>query len=193
MIPEKAIRGFFKSHQPSIDDSDLPRRAEVALVLDVSLDNNNPNILFIQRAECEKDPWSGQMAFPGGRRETIDLVDGAAARRETAEEIGLELGTAQLIGRLNDMRGRHGGRSADLMISCFVFVTDQNERLALNHEVADVMHLPISQLLDPSLRTSVRYDAAGAIDFPGIFLSAKDERIIWGLTYRFLTDFFFLV
>ena len=48
MIPEKAIRGFFKSHQPSIDDSDLPRRAEVALVLDVSLDNNNPNILFIQ-------------------------------------------------------------------------------------------------------------------------------------------------
>ncbi len=192
MIPEKAIRGFFKSHQPSIDDSDLPRRAEVALVLDVSLDNNNPNILFIQRAECEKDPWSGQMAFPGGRRETIDLVDGAAARRETAEEIGLELGTAQLIGRLNDMRGRHGGRSADLMISCFVFVTDQNERLALNHEVADVMHLPISQLLDPSLRTSVRYDAAGAIDFPGIFLSAKDERIIWGLTYRFLTDFFSL-
>jgi len=192
VIPEKAIRGFFKSHQPSIDDSDLPRRAEVALVLDVSLDNNNPNILFIQRAECEKDPWSGQMAFPGGRRETIDLVDGAAARRETAEEIGLELGTAQLIGRLNDMRGRHGGRSADLMISCFVFVTDQNERLALNHEVADVMHLPISQLLDPSLRTSVRYDAAGAIDFPGIFLSAKDERIIWGLTYHFLTDFFSL-
>ena len=140
MIPEKAIRGFFKSHHPFIDDSDLPRRAEVALVLDVSLDNNDPNILFIQRAECEKDPWSGQMAFPGGRRETTDLVDGDAARRETAEEIGLELGAAQLIGRLNDMRGRHGGRSADLMISCFVFVTDQIEQLALNHEVADVMH-----------------------------------------------------
>ena len=50
MIPEKAIRGFFKSHHPFIDDSDLPRRAEVALVLDVSLDNNDPNILFIQRA-----------------------------------------------------------------------------------------------------------------------------------------------
>jgi hypothetical protein len=90
------------------------------------------------------------------------------------------------------MRGRHGGRSADLMISCFVFVTDQIEQLALNHEVADVMHLPISQLLDPSLRTSIRYDSAGDIDFPGIFLSAKDERIIWGLTYRFLTDFFSL-
>ena len=97
MIPEKAIRGFFKSHHPFIDDSDLPRRAEVALVLDVSLDNNDPNILFIQRAECEKDPWSGQMAFPGGRRETTDLVDGDAARRETAEEIGLELGAAQLL------------------------------------------------------------------------------------------------
>ena len=192
MIPEKAIRGFFKSHHPFIDDSDLPRRAEVALVLDVSLDNNDPNILFIQRAECEKDPWSGQMAFPGGRRETTDLVDGDAACRETAEEIGLQIGTAQLIGRLNDMRGRHGGRSADLMISCFVFVTDQIEQLALNHEVADVMHLPISQLLDPSLRTSIRYDSAGDIDFPGIFLSAKDERIIWGLTYRFLTDFFSL-
>lgn len=63
MIPENAIRGFFKSHHPFIDDSDLPRRAEVALVVDVSLDNNDPNILFIQRAECEKDPGRVKWLF----------------------------------------------------------------------------------------------------------------------------------
>ena len=132
------------------------------------------------------------MAFPGGRRENSDLEAGDAACRETWEEIGLKLFPTDSVGRLGDLRGRHGGRSADLVISCFVYMVDTTPALQPNHEVSEIVQIPLSRLLDPDLRTSVEYEAAGGIRFPGIFLSKEDERVIWGLTYRFLIRFFSL-
>ncbi|MGA1456612.1 MAG: NUDIX hydrolase [Arenicellales bacterium] len=190
MIPAQRIRSFFDLHTPALVSEPSLKRAEVALVLNLASDQEDPDILFIQRAEHKDDPWSGQMAFPGGRREPQDQWDGAAACRETHEEIGLELSPSQMVGRLDDMRGRHGGRSADLVISCFVFMADEVRAFRPNHEVSDVVSLPLSRLLDPTLRTTVRYDAAGDLAFPGVLLDSEDPRVIWGLTYRFLTNFF---
>src|ERR1700682_285931 len=45
---------------------DAPRAA-VAAVLRAG--TTGPEILFIERAKREGDPWSGHMAFPGGRRD----------------------------------------------------------------------------------------------------------------------------
>ena len=41
------------------------RRAAVALVLRDEGKHGRPELLFIRRAEHEKDPWSGHMGFPG--------------------------------------------------------------------------------------------------------------------------------
>jgi len=184
------ILNRLEGHQPEIDPRASPRRAEVALVLDGSAADHDPSIIFIQRSPSPDDPWSGQMAFPGGRREDSDLEAGDAARRETREEIGLELRPAQPVGRLGDLQGRHGGRSADLVISCFVYAVDTVPALKPNYEVSEIVQIPLSRLLDPDLRTSVRYEAAGDKMFPGIFLAQDDARVIWGLTYRFLMQFF---
>ena len=127
-------------------------------------------------------------AFPGGRRENSDLEAGDAACRETWEEIGLKLCPADSVGRLGDLRGRHGGRSADLVISCFVYLVDTTPALRANHEVSEIVQIPLSRLLDPDLRTSVEYEAAGGTRFPGIFLSKEDERVIWGLTCLLYTS-----
>jgi hypothetical protein len=54
--------------------------------------------LFIKRATHEHDPWSGHMAFPGGRHERGDLTLLRTAMRETEEEVGLDLSTAELLG-----------------------------------------------------------------------------------------------
>ena len=50
-----------------------------------------PEVFFIRRAEHPRDPWSGHMAFPGGRQHAEDssLLD--TAIRETLEEVGLDL------------------------------------------------------------------------------------------------------
>lgn len=190
MISVGEILNRLEGHQPEIDPRASPRRAEVALVLDGSAADHDPSIIFIQRSPSPDDPWSGQMAFPGGRREDSDLEAGDAARRETREEIGLELRPAQPVGRLGDLQGRHGGRSADLVISCFVYAVDTVPALKPNHEVSEIVQIPLSRLLDPDLWTSVRYEAAGDKMFPGIFLAQDDARVIWGLTYRFLMQFF---
>ena len=62
-------------------------RAAVALVLRGPAEA--PGILFIKRASRDGDPWSGQMAFPGGRYDPADESEKETAIRETEEEVFL--------------------------------------------------------------------------------------------------------
>ena len=60
-------------------------RAAVALVLRENA--GDPEILLIRRAERKGDPWSGHMAFPGGREDARDESLLETALRETREEL----------------------------------------------------------------------------------------------------------
>jgi hypothetical protein len=51
----------------------------------------DPEVLFIKRAGRAGDRWSGHTALPGGKRDSTDADDLAAAIRETKEEVGLDL------------------------------------------------------------------------------------------------------
>jgi hypothetical protein len=85
------------------------RQAEVALILDTGFSLEDPQIVFIQRALCVDDPWSGQMAFPGGL--SASTVDRVAWRMQPKlmkrwKRFGAWiLPTAQLVGRLDDLKG----------------------------------------------------------------------------------------
>jgi 8-oxo-dGTP pyrophosphatase MutT (NUDIX family) len=59
--------------------------------------------LFIHRAVRAGDTWSGQIAFPGGRREPGDGDLLVTAIRETHEEIGVALTAAERLGVLDDL------------------------------------------------------------------------------------------
>ncbi len=98
----------------------LASRAAVALILRDG--EAGIELLFIRRAEHPQDPWSGQMAFPGGRAETGDADLLATAVRETAEEIGLDLAhAAEPLGALDEVRAMARMRPMDLTIQPFVF------------------------------------------------------------------------
>ncbi len=191
MIGIQKIKGAFSQYRPETIPTSLDKRAAVALIVDSGHSHNDPEIIFIERAFHAADPWSGQMAFPGGRCDPQDLNPLETACRETQEEIGVDLLAANTLGRLDDLQGRHGGRSRELVISCFIFEMRGADRFSPNHEVADVITLPTSTLLDPSTQTKVPWPEAGKV-FPGICIGGG-ERIIWGLTYRFLLRFFSLL
>src|SRR5258706_15048364 len=62
--------------------------------------------LFIRPAVRAGDTWSGQIAFPGGRRDPGDADLLATAIRETMEEVGVDLSGAERLGGLDDLYPR---------------------------------------------------------------------------------------
>lgn len=167
---------------------DARRHASVAMIIEPG--QPDPSILFIERAQRPGDPWSGQIAFPGGRRELRDPDEQAVAVRETTEEIGVVLDPSHCLGRLDDLEGRRGGSSEGMVISCFVYVLDSWVEPCPNHEVAAVARLPFSHLIDHGNRVRVQWREGGDREFPGIRFGDRDPRVVWGLTYRFLQQFF---
>ncbi len=142
------------------------------------------SVLLIRRAESERDPWSGQMAFPGGRMDPVDSGLSDAAMRETREETGVELGHP--LGCLEPLRP-YTARIPAIAIRPFVFRVAPSTRATVNSdEVASVHWFPLSDLRSPSHRGSYLWDYGGVRSrFPCIRLHGQ---VIWGLTYRALTQ-----
>jgi 8-oxo-dGTP pyrophosphatase MutT (NUDIX family) len=168
-----------------VEGPDRPRAA-VALVLREGSDREGPQLLFIERARHEADPWSGHMAFPGGRVDPGDPSPRAAAERETREEVGVALAGALHLGRLDDLEGRHAGRPVPLVISAHVYHAEHDGPFALNHEVETAFWVPLATLVDP--RHHVEYPTPWA-GYPGIRVGDPERHVVWGLTYRFLEIF----
>ena len=100
------------------------RRAAVALILRAGADEN-PELLFIKRAEYPGDPWSGHVAFPGGRREEQDASLAETASRETREETGIDLSAhGEIIGGLDELQPQ-SIRLPELVVAPFVAVLQQ--------------------------------------------------------------------
>lgn len=168
------------------DPQTHPRAAVAAIFAHRS--DSEAELLFIQRAVKEGDPWSGQMAFPGGRHEPSDENSHQTAARETMEEIGLDLGPARPLGSLTDVDGgRATNRSVTVSGHCF-WLPEPTPPFVLSGEVADVVWVPLSQLLDPARHIDYLYPRSGMV-FPGIQLDHPDQ-VVWGLTLRFLGDLF---
>jgi 8-oxo-dGTP pyrophosphatase MutT (NUDIX family) len=157
--------------------------AAVALVF--RGDPVDPELLFIERAEREGDPWSGQMAFPGGRVEKDDRSVREAAQRETIEEVGLDLSGAEVLGRLDDQGGRRAGARRSLRIAAYAFHCNEPGSLEINDEVQTAMWVPYSNLLDPERRVDFEFGDYGG-SFAGIRVGHSERHIVWGLTRRIL-------
>src|SRR5437773_12213405 len=90
--------------------------------------------VFIKRAVRAGDPWSGQIAFPGGRREPTDADLLATAIRETHEEVGVELTGAMLLGALDDLQPRTP-TLPPVIVRPFVFAVADRPPLVADVEV----------------------------------------------------------
>lgn len=164
------------------------RQAAVALILREVEDR--AEMLFIRRAEKPRDPWSGQMAFPGGHRDPGDADLKAAAMRETREEIGLDLSQARYLGALEGRQGGIAGRRIGLWIAPHVFELASAPALQLNHEVDEVVWAPLGQLAGSELHDTENRAIAGAapLVFNGYRLAGG--HFVWGLTCRMVQTFF---
>jgi len=70
------------------------REAAVATIITTEY---NPKVLVLKRTSNPSDPWSGQYAFPGGRKDAEDRTLLDTCLRETYEECGISLASHTLI------------------------------------------------------------------------------------------------
>lgn len=172
----------------TIGVDEAPHRAAVAVV--VRPTPEDLELLLIKRPTSPRDPWSGHMAFPGGRREG-DEDDAATAVRECREEVGIDLAAEGTpLGRLDDV---HPSGGPQIAVAAFVFAVPTDTRTHPNpSEVASLFWVPVRHLADPASAAGhlhILPDGASR-RFPAI---SYHGHVIWGLTYRMLMQFLEIV
>jgi len=141
----------------------------------------SPEVLLIERARREGDPWSGHIAFPGGKRDAGDPSLLATALRETTEEVGLRLTPSSLLTRFDDFFARSNG----YQVAQLVFALDDDGGpLAPNAEVATVLWTPLSVLVAPENEGTFHFEHDGlSMELPCVRIG---QHVLWGMTYRML-------
>ena len=162
------------------------REAAVALVI---RPRDQLEILLIKRAEHERDPWSGHMALPGGRRSPADADLIRTAMRETEEETHVPLRRiGALVGRLDELAPRTQ-RLPPIVVTPFAFaVPPDTPARPDGREVDAALWVPLSALRDERAVSELLVELAEGESqaFPSLLYQ---EYVIWGMTHRILTDF----
>jgi 8-oxo-dGTP pyrophosphatase MutT (NUDIX family) len=166
----------------------LPQAA-VAVVLRAATLHDEAEVLFIERAVRAGDPWSGHMAFPGGRRDPDDVDLRATAVRETREEVGIDLERdATFVARLADLPTVLRAAGIKIVVSPYVFALHRAVEPKLNHEVASVLWAPIASLARGERRSTYSYTLMGqTVELP---CHRVGDKVVWGLTWQMLDGLF---
>jgi 8-oxo-dGTP pyrophosphatase MutT (NUDIX family) len=154
--------------------------------------DGSAEVLFIRRAQREGDPWSGHVAFPGGRPAAADPDLLAVAVRETVEEVGIDVRRGgRVLGRLPTVEPQ-SRRLPPVDVTPFVALAPEGAGAHLDPgEVEDAFWVPLSSLRDAGRSEVVRYVVGGGPREWSAYPSPAGP--IWGITERILTGFLALV
>jgi 8-oxo-dGTP pyrophosphatase MutT (NUDIX family) len=141
-----------------------------------------PTLLFTQRT-AHLTRHSGQISFPGGRREPADLSAVETALRETREETGIDSGLVSIAGflpRYVTGTGFDISPVVGVLAPDFVLMPDPRE-------VAEIFEVKLSFFLDPANVQQVSRDLGGRLR--RVYVFEPEGRTIWGITAALIFDF----
>jgi len=138
-------------------------------------------ILFTRRASHLKD-HSGQVSFPGGRVHADDASPEDTALREAREEIGLDPGRVELLGRMPEYLTRTGFRVTPVV----AVVAPPFDLRADPNEVEEIFEVPLAFLLDPANRQRQSREWQGETRW--FYAMPYQGHYIWGATAGMLVN-----
>ena len=132
---------------------------------------------------------SGQMSFPGGKREETDIDLTHTALRETHEEIGIAPQQIKVIGQLTELYIP----PSNFLVYPTVGVLQEGASFAKQiDEVEEIVPIPLFFFLDEKSRGTTKIKVMGntQVDVPAY---NYDKYTIWGATAIMLSEFVYLL
>ncbi len=155
------------------EDSD-PRRGAVLVLFGEG--DHGPDILFTERSHTMRS-HPGQISFPGGGLEEGETAR-EAALRETQEEIGIDPEGVDVFAELPELWLPPSNYAVTPLLGWWE--RESQVGAAEPDEVHAVHRVPISQLVGPDHRISVRHPSGWV--GPGYLIGADHDLILWGFT-----------
>lgn len=125
---------------------------------------------------------SGEIAFPGGKRDATDPDLLFTALREAEEEVGLHPEKVEIIGSLGDVLSKH-----KLQVRPYVGIIPGDTELIPNLDELDRIHrVPLSFFLDDRRHHTDKIRFRGMTHYVPAY--EFDGDIIWGLTAYMLVE-----
>ena len=190
-----ALRARFRAPpvwepEVSIERKFSSRALANASVLVPLVMRERPTVLLTERT-THLSTHSGQVAFPGGKRDDTDTDAAHTALREAQEEIGLEPALVDVIGHMPTYT-----TGSQFVITPVVALVSPEHRLTLNtFEVADAFEVPLDFLMNPAHHRRHAYEWAGTRRewFSMPYMDGTTERFIWGATAAMLRNLYRLL
>jgi len=188
LTPNQISQHLKKAYNPIIEPESpypadmLDSHPQPAAVLIPFLQKENCwHLLFIRRTVMPHDRHSGQVAYPGGRRDSMDPDAETAALREAKEEIGVDPADVRILGRVRDML-----TISNYCVTPIIGVVPWPYDFQPQEEEVDrIFTIPLNWLAKPSNRkVQMRGLQFLGRDVPVIYFQEYDGELLWGASAR---------
>jgi 8-oxo-dGTP diphosphatase len=153
--------------------------ANAAVALLLKHRRNDFDLLLVKRVENPSDTWSGQMALPGGKRESKDLSLKDTIMRETLEETGIALRRCRFLGVLSAVQSEP---KPEFVVLPFVVLLEDEPELKLSEaELETYIWIPCEEVVGSKGVVEFDFGRVPAFRFA--------DAVVWGVTYRILSEF----
>ncbi|MFK7980567.1 MAG: CoA pyrophosphatase [Saprospiraceae bacterium] len=168
-----------------------PKNARLASVLCLLYPKNGAwHLPLIQRVITKNDKHSGQISFPGGKKEATDATNQAAALREANEEIGIKKEDVTLLGDLTPLYVPASNFQVFPFIGCIDYTPTfiRQER-----EVAEVVEVALNQLIHPKTKKYKTITFGNGYTIKDVPYYDVNGKTVWGATAMMLSEFVTLI
>jgi 8-oxo-dGTP pyrophosphatase MutT (NUDIX family) len=170
-------------HRGNIDMASLKNYKEGSVMILLFPENNNTQILLIERSDAGR-VHAGQIAFPGGKKDSADVDLQFTALRETYEEIGVNISESDVIGQLTQLYIP----PSNFLVTPFIACTNSvHVYKKSDSEVKRIITFPLHDLFSETIisKEAKHQTSIGEIRAPAYILHGIK---IWGATSMMLSE-----
>lgn len=143
--------------------------------------------VLLQKRSDQVEHHKGEISFPGGMKDESDVDLQYTALREAHEEMGILPDHVDVLGQVDDV-----STISNFVVSTFVGTIPYPYEFHTSAvEVAEVLEIPLVNLMDKANRRDEVRIVNGKLDYAPVF--AHEGHIIFGATAKILDQFLALL